>query len=128
MKRMFEESAFSFIVAVALALCGCTTKREANLRAQEAFLAGQQQVILQQQQQTATTNIQITGDVRNQLIEWREGLRLTEALAEAVYIGNRDPGLIVIFGQNRIRSVNPKDLLRGKDELLQPGDRIEIRR
>ena len=113
------------VVFLLAAVSGCTTKSAARREAQAAFQAGQQQAV---QQQSLGTSIRVVGDVKNTLIEWRDGLSLSQAIVEAEYQSERDPVDIVIIRRGQIISINPKRLLRGHDELLEPGDRIELRR
>jgi hypothetical protein len=106
---------------------GCITKSAADKRAHDAFLAGQQQTI---QIQAAPTgdNIQVMGNVKNSTVEWVDGMSLSQAIVAAEYQDDRDPIEILIFRRGQVINVNPKDLLRGRDHLLEPGDRIQLRR
>jgi hypothetical protein len=107
---------------------GCTTKKGAELKAREAYVAGQQQAMSQGQQQAVGNTIRINGDVKTPVLEWTQGFMLSEALVEAEYQNRRDPLAIVIFRQGQVINVNPRELLRGRDVPLQPGDRIDIQR
>mgnify|MGYP002622465071 CR=1 FL=1 len=109
-------------------LPACTTKSKARRDSQQAYLAGQQQAMAQWQQQQASTAIQILGDVKTNTIEWADGLTLANAIVAAEYQGNRDPREIIIHRRGQSFAVDVKRLLRGYDELLEPGDRIELRR
>jgi len=119
----------SFIIcclAGALLLAGCTTKSKAKLQAQQAFIAGQQEAY-GGLRQLASKNIYVSGDVQNSSIPWRDGLTLVQAIVMAQYRGFRDPQEILIIREGQSFSINPKALLKGEDEPLQPGDRIVIR-
>ncbi len=111
---------FPFLIA------GCVSKKESRFKAREAYVAGQQQAMQQLQRQN-NPNIQVNGAVKNSLVPWVEGLTLAQAIAQAVYTERRDPREIFILRKGEAILINPKDLLRGKDEPLQQGDRIEIR-
>lgn len=117
-----------YSVGLTLFLTGCTTKKSADLKARESFLAGQQQAMAQWQQQAAGNSIQVTGEVRNGAVEWRDGLTLSQAIVEAEYDSPRDPREILVIRFGQVITVKPRDLLSGRDVVLQPGDRIEIRR
>lgn len=115
----------SFIL-LALVLAGCTTKSAAQREAQAAFLAGQQQSV--QGQPTSGQNVQVIGNVKNHSVEWTDGLSLSQALVAAEWQEERDPLDIFIFRRGQMIAVKPRDLLLGRDHLLEPGDRIEVRR
>ena len=69
------------------------------------------------------------GEVRNQIVPWREGLSLAEALAEADYVGARVPLSILIFRQGKTIRVNPRRLLTGtQNPILRPGDYVQVQR
>ncbi len=89
-------------------------------------MAGQQQAI--QAQQSLGQNVQIIGNVRNSTVEWFEGMSLSQAIVAAEYQETRDPREILIFRRGQVINVNPKELLRGRDHLLEAGDRIELHR
>lgn len=114
------------LTSLSLLASGCTTKTKAELQAQRAFNAGQQQAIAQLQQQSPT-NIQVMGDVQNNNLAWTEGLTLAQAIVSAGYRGLREPQEIFIYRGGQAIAIEPKALLRGEDELLEPGDRIILR-
>lgn len=116
------------ICAVVLALAGCTTKSKAKLQAREAYVAGQQRALNQmQEQRQGATGIQVNGDVKNTFLPWQDDLTLSQAIVLAEYLGHRDPVEILVTRQGQTFSIKAKDLLHGRDEALQIGDRIEIR-
>jgi hypothetical protein len=108
---------------------GCVSRPKARRIKQAAFLAGQQQALAAAAAQTPTSpNIQVVGEVQNSIVEWRDGLSLAQAIVDAGYLGERDPLQIVIFRRGQVITVSTKDLLRGYDHALEPGDKIEIQR
>ena len=111
---------------LALALAGCTTRSSANKQARAAFAAGQQQG-LAQAEDARRVNIRFLGPVRQPEIVWADDLTLAQAIAAAGYTNTRDPRTIVVIRQSGRITVDPKDLLRGEDLPLEPGDTIEIR-
>jgi len=122
------KSNYRFIFLFAALLCaasGCTTKNKAKIQSQQAFIAGQQQVMSQLQR--PINQIEIIGEVRNRTMMWSEGLTVSQAIVAAEYRGFRDPREISIERRGQMISINPKALLQGEDELLEPGDRIILR-
>jgi hypothetical protein len=114
------------LLLLALLLAGCTTKSQTRAEAKAAFLAGQQQAFAQMQE-ARRTSIRVLGSVRYPLIEWTDGLTLARAIVAADYTGPRDPTEIIVSRQREQIKLNLKDLLRGDDVPLEPGDTIEIR-
>ena len=113
------------LLGLIVLLGGCTTKSKANARARAAFGAGQQQAF-NQITEARRINIRFLGPVRQPEIPWQDGLTLARAIAAAGYTDARDPGVIVIIRQRERVNVSPRDLLAGKDYLLEPGDTVEI--
>ena len=107
---------------------GCVSKKQSQLMQREAYVAGQQQAMAQAQQQQNGNDIVVSGEVQNRVVTWREGLTLAEAILAADYRGHRDPISILIIRKGQVIPVEPKLLLRGHDEPLEPGDHIELRR
>lgn len=114
-----------FGMALALALCGCTTKSKAAARSKVAFAAGQQQAFTQMRE-AQRTSIRVLGPVRNPEIAWTEGLTLAQAIAASDCTFHHDPKAIFITRQRERIPVEPNLLLRGEDLTLEPGDTVEI--
>jgi hypothetical protein len=117
------------MVLLALAATGCTTKSQARLKEQNAFLAGQNTVLLQQQAQTAaqTPGVTIVGPVQHPEVPWVTGLTLAQAIATANYVGADAPKQIVITRHGESAAMDAKVLLNGTDIPLEIGDVIELR-
>lgn len=112
-----------WMLAAAVVLAGCVSRKTAQSQAQASFLAGQQQAGQQM------PVVFVRGDVRKNFVPWHEGLTLAEAVAAADYHGVRDPKTIVMTRQGASVTVNVRQLLQGRDNLeLQPGDVLELRR
>ena len=120
MKILFAISMLALVVA------GCTTKSDARMKAQEAFLEGQN-AALRQQQALQTPSVMIVGPVQNPQVPWVAGLTLAQAVATANYIGPDEPKQIIITRQGESAALDPKDLLNGTDFPLEIGDVIELR-
>ena len=117
---------FVFAIFIfALVACGCTTKSTARLRAQNAFLAGQNEAL----RQSAAPNfsgVTIIGAVQNKQVPWVAGLTLAQALATANYIGEQEPKHILITRQGESAGLDARVLLDGTVIPLEPGDVIEL--
>jgi hypothetical protein len=113
-------------VLVLLATSGCITKSNANVRAQAAFAAGQQQGTTHAQ---AAPSVSFRGDVKKSSVPWTEELTLAQALLTAEYTGLWDPHTILVIRKGETFKVDPKRFLRGQDDpLLEPGDTVEVHR
>jgi hypothetical protein len=113
------------LLAFVLLVGGCTTKSKADAKARAAYMAGQQQALMRVYD-SQRTSIRFVGNVKNPLVEWTEGLTLALAVVAAEYQGVVDPRDIVVVRNGQPIRVDPKQLLRGEDFLLQPGDAVEI--
>jgi len=113
------------LAGLTLATPGCVSKRKAEARAREAFIAGQQQSMLRQTAVTTPT-VFVTGQVRFPTIPWTPDLTLAQAIVNAGYMGE-DPKLIIIHRGGQPISVEPQRLLNGEDFPLVASDSIEIR-
>jgi hypothetical protein len=105
---------------------GCTTKANARLEAQRAYIAGQQQAMARMQQPREPI-VRIDGPVRNPTLPWAEDLTLTKAIIAADYVPAGTPTSIVIVRNGQGTQIEPAILLQGKDIPLLPGDIVQIR-
>ena len=117
--------AILFALLIFLAFPGCATKETSPRQADAAFQAGQQQA-LQQLYEARFPVVTVLGAVRNPRLDWAEDLTLAKAIVAADYHGPGDPRAIILHRGAEQFHIAPKQLLRGQDWLLQPGDRIEI--
>jgi hypothetical protein len=105
---------------------GCVSKSNAKLKAQAAYLEGQQKVLAEQAAQQPA--VWFRGDVRNPRVAWVEGLSLSQALLSAHYTWTSNPRLITVTRNGEVYQVSAKLLLRGEDDpLLEPGDIVDVR-
>lgn len=114
------------ISILAAAITGCTTKSQSRMRAQQAFLEGQN-AALRQQQAAQMPGVTILGPVQNPQVPWVAGLTLAQAVATANYIGGQEPKGIIITRQGESAAVATKVLFNGPDIPLEIGDVVEIR-
>jgi len=115
-----------FILLVAIALVGCTTKSQSQRQAQQAYLAGQNAALRQQVAAGQFPTVTIMGAVQNSTVPWVAGLTLTQALATANYLGTKDPEAIVLTRQGERATLPPDVLFNGAIIPLEPGDVVEI--
>jgi hypothetical protein len=114
---------------LALALTACTTKSNARLREQNAYLAGQNAVLQQQQAQTAAQapGVTVVGAVQHPQVPWIAGLTLAQAIATANYVATDGPRQIILTRHGESATIDANVLLDGKDIPLEIGDVIELR-
>jgi hypothetical protein len=110
------------ILIFALAAAGCTTNSSARLKAQNAFLAGQNAALQQQQ-----SGVTVIGPVQNPHVPWVAGLTLAQAIATANYTGADAPKKVLITRAGETAAMDANILLDGTDIPLAVGDVIELR-
>jgi hypothetical protein len=123
--------AFSLLVvtvALAIPLIGCVSKKQADARAQAAFVAGEAQAtVAARQAQIRGPTVTIIGTVRTPLVPWTADLTLAKALVTANYYGKTDPTEITIQRNGQEIQYDPKKLLGGEDVQLEPSDVIMLK-
>ena len=102
---------------------GCVSKSKARAEAQKAYMAGQQAAMARMQAQNSVT---VNGPVRNSVVPWTEGMTLAKALAAAEYYGKTDPSAIIVVHNGIGRRYDPKEVLKGVDVPLEPGDAVQL--
>ncbi len=118
----------SAILLLGLAATGCASKSTAQLKQQNAFLAGQNAALQRQAMAAAQAQgVIIDGAVKNPTIPWVAGLTLAQAIATANYTGPDEPKQIIITRQGESATLDAKVLLDGTDIPLELGDVIELR-
>ncbi len=115
------------ILSLQLFVTGCTTKSTARLRAENAFLAGQNAALRQSPGAQSFNGVKILGAVQNQQVPWVAGLTLAQAVATANYVGEVEPKQIIITRAGESAALDAKVLLSGKDIPLEVGDVVELR-
>jgi hypothetical protein len=113
-------------ILLILGLAGCVSKKEAELKAHDAYMAGQAQATKQWQAQQPP-EVFVQGPVRNPVVPWTEGLTLAQAIVDADYTGFMNPVLVrVIRNGQMIEEMKGIDLLHHHDVPLEPGDIVAI--
>jgi hypothetical protein len=108
---------------------GCVSEKKAHLEAQHAFVAGQAQATqaAAQAQQQQKPVVLVRGPVQSPVVEWQEGLKLSQAIVTAVYTGYRSPELIQVLRNGQVvGEFRGIDLINHEDMELQPGDTVMI--
>jgi hypothetical protein len=109
-----------------LLLTGCVSKKEAEMQARQAYLAGQQQAAKQWQAERPP-QVVVRGPVRNPVVPWEEGLGVAKAIVTADYTGFMNPVLVrVIRNGQMVQEMKGSDLLHHQDFPLEPGDIVDI--
>jgi hypothetical protein len=111
---------------LALFLAGCVSKKQADLRAHQAYMAGQAQAAKEWQAQHLP-QVAVRGPVRNPVVPWTEGLTLAKAIVDADYTGFMNPIFVrVIRNGQMVEELKGIDLLHGSDFPLEAGDIVDI--
>ena len=110
--------------AVIASTVGCAGKSKTQAREREAFIAGQKQFAMAAEMRRS--NIAVTGPVSNQLVIWREGITLAEAIVAARWNAPGDPRLVVLTRKGERVELTPNESLAAAQLPLEPGDEIEL--
>ena len=117
---------FCLCCLLALAV-SCTTKSKARAQAESAFNAGK--AAAEEHARVAKTSIVVSGDVRNPVVPWKEGMTLADAILAAGWRGLRDPARILVTRDGQTVPVAIRTLLRGEDNFeLLAGDTLVLER
>ena len=114
---------FVAILTLAVGSGGCTTHSPSQADVRAAYLAGQRDAYAAMRR----TSVAVIGQVQNPEVQWTDGLTLAQVIVAANYTGHGNPKEISLTRQGETTPIDPKDLLRGNDVPLQPGDTITIR-
>ena len=117
---------FTIVLILSIGSGGCTTRSQSQTDVQAAYQAGQRDAYAR----IATlqrTSVVVIGPVQNPEVQWTEGLTLAQAILAANCTGTGNPKEIILTRQGETTRIDPKDLLRGNDVPLQPGDTITLR-
>jgi hypothetical protein len=117
---------FAAILTLAIGSGGCTTRSQSQTDAEAAYQAGQRDTYARIAA-LQRTSVVVIGPVQNPEVQWTEGLTLAQAILAANCTGHGNPKEIILTRQGEMTRIDPKDLLRGNDVPLQPGDTITIR-
>jgi len=128
--RLFAR-AILCLLFIGLAGAGCVSKKKEELEARRAYVAGQQQAM--QAAATTTTRQQqgpvvfVQGQVRNPIVPWEEGLKLSQAVVAADYTAFMNPRLVRVIRHGQVAAeFQGVDLLHHQDMELENGDTVLI--
>lgn len=125
--RMVRMKLFSVaILILAVGLSGCITRSQSRADAEAAYKAGEHDAYARIAA-LQRTSVVVIGPVQNPEVQWTEGLTLAQAILATNYTGHGNPKEITLMRQGETTKIDPKDLLRGNDVPLQPGDTVMIR-
>jgi hypothetical protein len=117
-------------VVLVFLLAGCVSKREADMRQREGFLAGQQQAQADQaraaQKGQPPTTVTVIGKVKNGTVPWTEDMTVAQAIVAADYQGWDNPKRIEVTHNGELIELTPHQLLHGGDFPVEPGDTIKV--
>jgi hypothetical protein len=119
----FQIKIFLGLLMLALAAVGCVTKSREQQEVSAAYLAGQEAAYKSMGTQS---NVVVLGDVQKHEVPYVAGLTLAQAIGTANYTGMHDPKVILVKRGDSQTTVDPRDLLNGKDIPLQTGDIITV--
>lgn len=123
---MLTKSIFAALLILAVATGGCMTRSQAEAEEHEAYLAGQRDAFASVAEANRTS-IMVIGQVQNHKIPWKDGMTLAQAIVAANYVSDFNPRQIILLRRGKSTSIDPKELLRGHDVPLEPGDTITLR-
>ncbi len=116
----------ALVALILMPLCGCVTKSQARADARAAYLAGQKDAYAAIAA-TQRTGIKVFGPVQNSEVPWVEGMTLVQAIATATYTAHGNPKEILLLRRGESATIDPRDLLNGRNVPLEPGDTITLR-
>jgi hypothetical protein len=117
---------FAAVLTLAVGSGGCAMRSQPQTDVQAAYVAGQRDAYARIAAMQRTS-IVIFGPVQNPEVQWTEGLTLAQAILAANCTDPGNPKEIILMRAGETTVIDPKDLLRGNDVPLQPGDTITLR-
>jgi hypothetical protein len=114
------------LLLLSLAATGCVTESKARADARAAYVAGQRDAYAAIAA-TQRTGIKVIGPVQYFDVPWVEGMTLAQAIATATYTAPGNPKEILLLRRGESATIDPRDLLNGRDVPLEPGDTITLR-
>ena len=119
-----------FLLLAVLAGTGCVSRKKAREQAREAYLAGQQQATQQAARRAREEQgpvVFMQGPVRNPVVPWEEGMKLSEAIVKAEYTSFMNPMLVRVLRNGQVAGqFKGIDLLHHEDMALENGDTVLI--
>ncbi len=114
---------------MAVAGAGCVSKKKEQADECRAFVAGEQQAMqaaLRAREEQGPA-VFVQGPVKNPVVAWEEGMKLSQAIVDAEYTAFMNPILVRVFRNGQVvREFKGVDLLHHEDMELENGDTILI--
>ena len=117
------------LLLVVAAGAGCAGGDKQQAEARRAYLAGQEQArqAAQRAREQQGPVVFVQGPVRNPVVPWEEGMKLSQAIVAAEYTGFMNPMLIRVLRNGQVAGeFKGIDLLHHEDMELEEGDTILI--
>jgi hypothetical protein len=108
---------------------GCVSKKKEQADERRAFMAGQQQAMeaAMRTRQEQGPVVFVQGPVKNPVVPWEEGMKLSEAVVGAEYTAFMNPLIIRVLRNGQVvREFKGVDLLHHEDMELENGDTVII--
>jgi hypothetical protein len=128
-RRLAARTALLSLLLAFMAGTGCVTQKKAQFEARQAFAAGQQQAMqdAQRVRQQQGPVVFVQGPVRNPVVPWQEGMKLSQAIVAAEYTSFMNPLLIRVLRNGQIAGeFKGIDLLHHQDMDLEDGDTVLV--
>jgi hypothetical protein len=120
---------FGLLLTVGIVAAGCVSQKKAQMEARQAYMAGQEQAIQAQlhAREAQGPVVFVQGPVQNNIIAWRQGMKLSEAIVDADYTAFMNPRAVRVMRDNQlVGELKGIDLLHHQDLGLQAGDTVII--
>lgn len=113
------------ILMLAGLAAGCASGAKERAAEQRAYLAGQNAAL--QRMPAQPPGITVVGPVQNPNVPWVAGLTLAQALATANYLSPGQPSEIILSRSGLDQVIDPNDLDRMAQIILESGDVVTLR-
>jgi hypothetical protein len=124
--RMSQPWCLLALLLLAVGVAGCSSRKK-QAEFEKGYLAGQERA--RKAQEEKQTTVLFRGQVKQPLVPWEEGLKLSQALNLAGYTGLTNPRNIMLIRKGQVFQIAPQKLLSGAvDPELEPGDVVELMR
>jgi hypothetical protein len=122
-------TAVLFLLLAIVAGAGCVSQKKAREQAREAYVAGQEQAMqaAQHARQQQGPVVFVQGPVRNPVVPWEEGMKLSQAIVDAEYTAFMNPVLVRVLRNGQVAGeFKGIDLLHHQDMALEDGDTVLV--
>ena len=114
------------LIASAVLLSGCASKPKGGpTEAQQHFVAGQEEAF-SMLQRSGIPLVRVLGPFERPVVQWQEGMTLSQVILTAGYLEVQDPSQILIQRGAQAFEIVPGRLLSGEDIPVESGDMIHV--